>query len=71
MWYKYDNFNKALKNLGGVGEEVAELASTKRGGGREKEDVCEYKIFTLKEPSNVGCALVFLFIPSFTDIIVI
>ena len=27
--------------------------------------------FTLKEPSNVGCALVFLFIPSFTDIIVI
>lgn len=33
MWYKYDNFNKALKNLGGVGEEVAELASTKRGGG--------------------------------------
>ena len=27
--------------------------------------------FTLKESSNVGCALVFLFIPSITDIIVI
>ena len=32
-------FNKALKNLGGVGKEVAELASTKRGereGGRKR-----------------------------------
>lgn len=62
---------KHLKIWEGLEKKLQSWLPQRGEGGREKEDVCEYKIFTLKEPSNVGCALVFLFIPSFTDIIVI